>query len=192
MRNKRIMRIVCLFMAALILVSSIVIVVSADTNGSGSASIEDFKTQMSTISYDDYMDMYPDYFDTLKTGDETLVFDATQGLTFKDPKGNVIEVGKNSWTMTAKDGTVYRSVTEAVAAGYKQDELVYAAEYGEGTEKQWALYTPDIGTVTWTLDLAALGVTEGGLYFIGLEYYSVAGKPTAVERAFTLNGSVPF
>ena len=74
MRNKRIMRIVCLFMAALILVSSIVIVVSADTNGSGSASIEDFKTQMSTISYDDYMDMYPDYFDTLKTGDETLVF----------------------------------------------------------------------------------------------------------------------
>ena len=59
MRNKRIMRIVCLFMAALILVSSIVIVVSADTNGSGSASIEDFKTQMSTISYDDYMDIPP-------------------------------------------------------------------------------------------------------------------------------------
>lgn len=192
MRNKRIMRIVCLLMAALILVSSIVIVVSADTNESGGASIEDFKNQMSTISYDDYMDMYPDYFDTLKTGDETLIFDATQGLTFKDLRGNVVEVGKDSWTMTTKDGTVYRSLNEAVAAGFKQEELVYVAEYGEGSEKQWALYTPDVGTVTWTLDLAALGVTEGGLYFIGLEYFSIAGKPTAVERSFTLNGSVPF
>ncbi|MBQ5833454.1 MAG: extracellular solute-binding protein [Clostridia bacterium] len=192
MRNTKIMRIMCLLLATLILVSSIVIVVHADGNDYGGASIEDFKDQMSTISYDDYMKMYSDYFGTNKTGKEILTFDATKDLVFKDTAGNVIEIKDGSWTMTAKDGTVYSSLAAAVSAGYNQADLVYPAEYGEGSDKQWALYTPDYGSVTWTLDLAALGMTEGGLYFIGLEYYSLAGKPTAVERSFKLNGSVPF
>ncbi|MBO4216413.1 MAG: hypothetical protein J5940_00560, partial [Clostridia bacterium] len=40
-----------------------------------------------------------------------------------------------------------------------------------------ALYTPDGGTLSWTVD-----VPEAGLYSIDVTYYQVAGKATDIER----------
>ncbi len=49
------------------------------------------------------------------------------------------------------------------------------------------VYTPDTGTVSWTFR-----VPESGWYSITIEYYSVEGKNTSIEREFYIDGKVPF
>lgn len=54
------------------------------------------------------------------------------------------------------------------------------------------LWTSDVGKVTWTFDLNALGITGAATYSIDLEYYAPSGKSASVEREFYVNGEAPF
>ncbi|MBQ9131741.1 MAG: extracellular solute-binding protein [Clostridia bacterium] len=195
MRNKRITRIVCLLMAALLLVSSVVIAVSADGSGnkSKSSSMNDFLAKLDTISYEEYMEYYADLFEGGNgNASKTLAFDATTGWTFNGSNGEKIEITANGWKLTEADGeTTYDSVDAAVEAGYAKNELVYLTDEYDETP---ALYTPADGTVTWNLDLGAYGIADGsaGLYSIEVVYYPVLGKSAGIEREFYLNGETPF
>ena len=51
------------------------------------------------------------------------------------------------------------------------------------------LYLPDVGTVTWTFDIAE---AQAGLYGIRFEYYPVEGTTSNIERRLYIDGSVPF
>ena len=89
--------------------------------------------ELNTISYEEYMLQYADYFQG-QTGavKNEVKFDATSNWVFRDESGNVVELKDGTWTMTVGTGetaTVYHSVDEAVAAGYDKSELVYIDEF---------------------------------------------------------------
>ncbi len=191
MRNMKFTRIACLFLALLFLVSAAAIGVGASASDSDSTvSIDDYVDVLKTISYERYQEIYAEYFNSYKTAGTTeLEFSAMNGLIFKDAYGNTIEIdGADGWKMTTKAGAVYNSKEEAVAAGLKEADLVYQTTY----DGESCIYTPDHGTVTWSLDFAAMGVTAAGLYSIELDYYPVEGKAASAEREFSINGEVPF
>ncbi len=190
MRNLKVTRIACLLLAVLFLVSAAVVSVGASSEKKDpTISIEDYVDVLKTISYERYREIYVDYFNSYKNATTTkLDFSALEGLIFEDAYGNVIEIHGNSWKMTKKDGTVYNSVEEAVSKGEKQADLVYQMTI-EGVP---CIYTPDHGSVTWSLDFAGKGVTGAGLYSILLEYYPIEGKAASAEREFSVNGEVPF
>lgn len=50
-----------------------------------------------------------------------------------------------------------------------------------------ALMTHETGQVTWSFE-----VKEAGLYHIGIRYYTVTGKSSAIERALRINGELPY
>ncbi len=50
-----------------------------------------------------------------------------------------------------------------------------------------ALMSEETGEVTWTFH-----VEEEGLYNIGIRYYTVEGKSSAIERELRINGQLPF
>ncbi|MBQ7346734.1 MAG: hypothetical protein IJW55_02155 [Clostridia bacterium] len=199
MRKTKFTRFACIALAFMFLVSTAAVAVSAD---SGSAvtdkSIEDYVDELNTISYQEYIERNSAYFQN-PTKTEAKTFDASANWVFVDEDGNTIELVDGTWTMTVYDKTkkdedgnyevlaTYKSVDEAVAAGYKKDDLVYPAEIGG----KWALYTPSVGSVTWTLDLSAQNI-EKGLYSIELLYYPIVGKSASVEREFYINGEAPF
>ncbi|MBQ8214401.1 MAG: hypothetical protein IJZ80_10355 [Clostridia bacterium] len=190
MRKLKITRFVCLVMAMLILVSTAVVAVSA-SEGSDitDKSIEDYVDELNTISYQEYMAQYAALFQGHKDATTKVVeFDATSNWVFVDNSENKIELANGSWKMTAKDGTVYNSVDEAVAAGFKKSDLVYVDKF----DSVDAIYTPAFGAVTWTLDLTSVGLTSEGLYSIALDYYPILGKSAAIEREFYMNGDAPF
>ena len=177
-------------MAMLILVSTAVVAVSA-SEGSDitDKSIEDYVDELDTISYKEYMAQYADLFQGHKDAKTTtVVLDAKSNLVFVDGTGNKIEIANGNWKLTAKDGTAYTSVDEAVAAGFKKTDLVYVDKF-DGVD---AIYTPAFGAVTWTFDLRAAGITGTGLYNIALDYYPIYGKSAAIEREFYINGEAPF
>ncbi len=136
-------------------------------------------------------------------------------LTLQNEAGETVELRSGAWNMKIKivDGTwtmtveepyideegdgqirvhaTYTSVEAAVEAGVaEKEELVYLAEYG--TDKTPAIYTPGLGEVTWTLNLADHGITDVGLYSISMNYWSVVGKSASAEREFYINGDAPF
>lgn len=49
------------------------------------------------------------------------------------------------------------------------------------------LYTPDSGTVSWSVDIPARAK-----YAVKIECYPVEGKATSIERSFRINGKIPF
>ena len=49
------------------------------------------------------------------------------------------------------------------------------------------LYTPNTGSVTWTVE-----VPEDGLYAIRILYYPEEGRTTSIERVLMVNEEVPF
>ena len=174
----------------LILVSTAVVAVSA-SEGSDitDKSIEDYVDELNTISYQEYVKLYADLFQGHKDATTTAVeFDAKSGWVFVDGNGNKIELDGNGWKLTAKDGKTYTSVDAAVAAGFTKSELVYIDKF-DGVD---AIYTPPVGSVTWTLDLKSKGINAEGLYSIVLEYYPIVGKSAAIEREFYINGDAPF
>ena len=50
-----------------------------------------------------------------------------------------------------------------------------------------ALYTPDTGKTTWSVNVSA-----SGLYAIEIEYYPTPAKATSIERTLYIDGKVPF
>ncbi len=179
----------CLFLAALFLVSGAVVTVSADTqakNNTTDKSIMDY--QEDKMDYEEYMKQYADYFKgTVGAATQTYTFDATANWTFRDSNkenANVITMSGDSWTLTKADGTVYNSVEDAVQNGnFKKENLVYVTTEYDGKP---AIYTPSTGSVSWILDLSQYGITDATLFSIELEYYPVDGKASFIEREFYL------
>ena len=193
MRKLKVTRLACLVLAFLFLVSTATIAISADSDsGVTDKSIKDYADELNTITYQNYMSHNSELFLNYKDANTTTVeFDATANWKFTDKSGNTITIAGDVWTMTVGKGNeqvTYTSVEAAVEAGFKKEELVYVAEF----DGKKGVYTPGVGEVEWTLDLAAAGVTAAGLYNIQLLYYPVSGKSAAIEREFYINGDAPF
>ncbi len=190
MRNTKFTRLACLLLACLFLVSGAVVGASAATLDDPKGGIEDYMDILNTISYEEYQEFYAEYFTNLGANIPTShTLSAVDGWKFVDEKGNVVEIASGSWKLTTSDGTVYNSVEDAVEKGnFKKEDLVYVATFDGET----ALYTPDIGSVTWSFDAGSLGIGTGALYSIELVYYPISGKDASAEREFYINGEVPF
>ncbi len=199
MRKTKFTRIACFALAFMFLVSTAVVAVSAaDGSAVTDKSIEDYGDELNTISYREYIEKYATYFQN-PTAAETKTFDAFSDWTFVREDGVAITLDGDKWTMIVYDRfnedengnpvvlATYESVEAAVAAGYKKETLVYVEEIGG----KKALYTPSLGSVTWSLDFSGKGIAEG-LYSIELLYYPIVGKAAAIEREFYINGDVPF
>ena len=74
------------------------------------------------------------------------------------------------------------------AAKYDDNNMAYVTEEYDGRK---AVYTPGRGAITWTIDLTANGVTAATLFSLGLDYYPVVARSTAIEREFYINGKPP-
>ena len=91
---------------------------------------------------------------------------------------------------------VYDSVEAAKAvtdengvAKYDDNNMAYVTEEYDGVK---AVYTPGRGAMTWTIDLAANGINAATLFSLGLDYYPVVARSTAIEREFYINGKPVF
>ncbi len=192
MRKQKITRLLCLALAMLFLVSTAVVAVSADTNDNlTDKSIEDYGDKLNTISYESYLELHADLFKA-PNATVTAGFDTVSNWVFEDDAGNKIELDGTDWKMTTKNGVVYNSIEDAEKAGFKKTDMVYVGQFN-GKE---ALYTPSVGSVTWTFDLGAAGITETGLYSMMLEYCPLyiegVTKSSAIERELYINGDAPF
>lgn len=74
---------------------------------------------------------------------------------------------------------------EVDVTSYIDAEDAKVTDEYEGTEK--ALYTGNDSKVTWEVD-----VPEEGFYNVYLEYMTVKSRGVAIERAFYVNGELPF
>lgn len=83
----------------------------------------------------------------------------------------------------AKEAT--ESVTKS-ALEYDAENTTSAVRV-ETYEGKEALYMPDTGAVSFTVDIPA-----DGLYTIGFDYYTPDGKASDIERAFRVDGEIPF
>ncbi len=196
MSKTKFTRFLSLTLAVMILVSSAVISVSAAKDGHDNTtdkSIHDFVGKLNTISYAEYMQEYAAAFAGAANAKQVeFEFDATEAWSFKDRNGNTATLENGKWTLTSKDGTTVMNEEQAKAAGFSMDDLAYIAEY-DGIE---AVYTPNLGATTWTLNLkdklTAAGITGDQVFNIGFEYYPISGKPAAIEREFYVNSEAPF
>ena len=77
---------------------------------------------------------------------------------------------------------------EAEGSGYDINDYVHLQTV-DGVE---GLYTPSLGSVTWTLNLKESGLTNAAIFNISTDYYPVVNKTASIEREFYINGEVPF
>lgn len=81
-----------------------------------------------------------------------------------------------------------RGESDIVISGLDYDKTATDAEVSvetyDGIE---ALYTPDKGSVVFTVN-----IPKTAKYGISIEYYPVEGKSTSIQRTFLINGKVPF
>ncbi len=194
MGKKKFTRIVSTVMALLLLVSSAVVAVSANSSVTDK-SIKDYISMSGVVTYDEYRSQK--FTDQVKAADSVLVFDARQNWVFKGTNGDVVSIAGGVWTLTTtiqneagEEETVTLSEEDVRAedSGYDIDDYVHL-ETADGKE---GLYTPSSGSVTWTLDLKASGLTEAAIFNISTEYYPVVNKTASIEREFYINGEVPF
>lgn len=208
MVKKTITRILCMALAVLFLVSTATFFVSAsdeeDSTDPTRQLIEEYLETANNISYAAYILNHKDAFGaaTTRTGtEEQIFFDASTGWihwsgginSYGQGRGNSVSIENGEWVMkvTEKDGA---GNTQTVT--YRRDQIddeTYATLPRQVTyEGKDAVFSPSTGTIAWTLDLAAAGITEPGLYSISLVYYPVEGKATSIEREFFINHEVPF
>ena len=88
----------------------------------------------------------------------------------------------------------YPNATKTIVInGLDYDHELTTAEVSEVEyEGISGLHTPGSGTVTWVVDLADLGITEGAMYNMIIEYYPEVGKSASIERELYINGKTPF
>ncbi len=84
---------------------------------------------------------------------------------------------------------VFRTASGAAPAEDADEKSVAHVTNEYGRE---ALYLPETGSVTWTLDPEKYGLTEAKRYTMVIDYYPVVNKSASIERIFKINGSVPF
>jgi len=186
MGKQKVTRIVSLVMALLFLVSGAVVSVSAGNGSVTDKSIADYIDMLGIKSYDEYVERN---FEGATVPSSTVSFDATKNWVFKSTGGAVVTLNGGVWTLTMPDGTTYtEEQVKAENSGFKYDDFVHLQTEDGVT----GLYTPGLGSTTWTLDLAAMGLTENAIYNITLGYFPVINKTASVEREFYINGEVPF
>ena len=196
MGKKKFTRIVSMMMALLLLVSSAAIAVSASSSSVTDKSIKDYISMSGVVTYDEYRAQK--FTDRVKAADTVLTFDATQNWVFESTNGDVVGIVNGVWTLTttikdAESGedvqkTLTQAEVEAEGSGYDINDYVHL----KTVDGKTGLYTPPLGSVTWTLDLVASGLTEAAIFNISTDYYPVVNKTASIEREFYINGEVPF
>ncbi|MBR7096125.1 MAG: hypothetical protein IKC73_07920 [Clostridia bacterium] len=126
------------------------------------------------------------------------IFNFTSSTGEKDAEGNPIPMpGLDGTGANAAQYTVNMATTPfAPEQGY-----LYKLENLDGYS---GLFTPDSGTVTWTVDVPQYQLSKdaagnpkddrGYLFMIEIEYYpiDVADNVATVERSLSINNSIPF
>ncbi len=189
MGKKKVTRLVSLVLAFLFLFSCATVAVSASAVNDSvtDKTIEDYIDALGTDSYQKYV---AEQFAGVSVATKTVSFDANLNWVFENAKGEKVTIVGDVWTLTDKDGKTYNEA-EAIAAGFKMVDYVHFEEH----DGKKALYTPNLGSVTWKLNLSAEGLTEAALYNITLDYYPVVNettKTTSIERGFFVNGKALF
>ncbi len=199
MRNKTFTRLLCLALSILLLVSGAVTVVGAQETKHDNLTdktIADYKETLDLISYAEYQNLY--YANAQKATDE-IQLELTENWTYT--WSNIVITTQNGdWKMEVfDDGKVvetYASVEEAIAAKddkgaakYDISNLAYVTEEYDGVK---AVYTPSRGAITWDIDLKANNINAATLFSLGLNYYPVVARSTAIEREFYINGKPTF
>ncbi len=214
MRNKTFTRLLCVALALLCLVSSAVTVVGAETikhDNLTDKTIADYKETLDLISYAEYQNLY--YADAAQATEQVsilltenweyvwddIIITATNGVWKMIVLADIYfeklsEAEAAGYTQeklyTMDDGRLrvidktYDSLEEAKADNYNEADLAYVTEKYDGTK---AVYTPGRGAVTWTIDLAAAGISVATLFSIGLDYYPVVARSTPIERELYIN-----
>ena len=219
MRNKTFTRLLCLALALLCLVSSAATVVSAQEikhDNLTDKTIADYKETLDLISYAEYQTLY--YANAQKLSKEisleltknwkyvwsNIVITATDGVWEMKVLGDKYFESLEDATVAEEDLYLtddgrYREIVSrfdtveaAEQAGYNRNDLAFVSEYGSTDEKVASVYTPGRGAITWTVDLADLGITEATLASIGLDYYPIEARSTPIEREFYINGKPAF
>ena len=190
MGKKKITRIISLMMALLLLVSGAAVAVSANGSSVTDKSIEDYISMSGVRTYETYKN---DEFGKLNYATTEIKFDARQNWKFENTNGDVVEIVNGVWMLTTKvkDAqtgeetvkTLTQAEVEAENSGFDINDYVHL-ETVDGVE---GLYTPSLGSVTWTLK----NVTPA-IYNIATNYYPVVNKTASIEREFYINGEVPF
>lgn len=185
MGKKKVTRLISFALAVLLLVSgSMLSVGAASSSSTTDKTIGDYISSRDLLTYEEYLARV---CAGLNPGGKTVRISATDDLTFTNTAGDVVTVKDGVWKLTTKDGTVCTD-QNALPEGYELKDLVHLETYDGKT----AVYTPATGNSTWTVDLAALGITERALFNITLAYYPISNKNASPEREFLLNGSVPY
>ena len=181
MGKKRATRWISFVLAVLLLMGGSAIAVGAETTDK---TISDYISSRDLLTYEEYQARV---CEGLTSGSKTVSVSALSNLTFVNSAGDTVTVTDGHWKLTTKDGVVCED-QNALPEGYSLADLVHLETY----DGKQAVYTPGSGSVTWSIDLAASGITEKGIYNLSLSYYPVSGKNASPERSFMLNGSVPF
>lgn len=185
MGKKKVTRLISLALAVLLLVSGSALAVGAEAVSSTTdKTISDYISSRDLLSYEEYRARIAA---GLISGDKTVQISALDDLTFTS-SDYIVTVTNGAWTLKSKDGTVLSTDQNSLPDGVELKDLVHIEEY----DGQKAIYTPSTGSATWSIDLAALGITEKALYNIVLSYYPISNKNASPEREFLLNGTVPF
>ncbi len=176
MRRTKLQRVACLLLCFFLLACGGTFAVGAqDLTATSSAtgnnnvtdkSIEDYRRELGSITYSEYMREFSSY----ENATDTVVLDAIGSL---DSEGTTLRyLTDDEWEQITQNSTLASSIVG-----------IYETEY-DGVK---ALYTPGSGTVSFR----AKGVKEG-LYSIRIVYYPVEGKAASIEREFYINGTTPF
>ncbi len=139
-----------------------------EDNGTAPSSVEDmtledFKEIISTYNIDDSVLSYKEYVEK-----------------YKDTQTNQAIV------IPAVD--YYKDATEMEVSVENNDDYkgtMAESSKIEGTDT--SLLTSEEGFVSWKFD-----VPESGYYYLSMLYYPVAGKNASIERAFFLDGKLPY
>ncbi len=132
---------------------------------------------------------------TIATGVSAADTDGTQST---NGESSIVSrsISEVSEIMNATPYSAYIAGYEGIPQAKSEitiDALKYDAENTDAQVKidtygdRQGLYTPDTGTVVYNVDIPA-----DGLYEIDLEYYPIVGKASNIERAFRVDGKIPF
>ena len=194
MGKKKFTRVASFMMAMLLLVSSAVIAVSASNTSVTDKSINDYISMSGVATYDEYREVK---FADRESAKLELSIDAMKNWSFVSTNGDTVSFvdvdsdGEEDWVLTTKDGKVLtEEEVRAEDSGYNIDDYVYITE----KDGKKGLYTPPLGSVTWTVELrdAEGNLIPAAIYNISTDYYPPKNKSSAVEREFYINGEVPF
>ncbi len=148
-------------------------------NGSGNSSIYDTSEMLELLdlmSYDKYRKEHPD----AERNPQEIVIDVVKDL-YKD-KTNASYVVPENEKLTAEDLKHFNEINASSLDLVKN----------EGVFGETAIITPGIGKVTWVIPADKIPA-NGGIYTISLRYFALDdGMSNSVERAFQINGKVPF